>query len=156
MGHAQNLRDDFLLKSVISSHNSCGKAQASLLCKLKEKLPENKCIIPYRKNRRESILHLLWGSAAYMQHIIFDLVIVSGHTYYPFMRVHSNIQTFVSAPTLFELFLFHFCTCDGEGHLLLKAARNPHTFFVMILYRVMGLCGIHFPNFLNSIHGSLH
>ena len=126
MGHAQNSRDDVLLKSIISTRNSCGKAQASLLCKLKEKLPENKCIIPYRKNRRESILHLLWGSAAYVQHIIFDLVIVSGHTYYPFMRVHSNIQTRVSAPTLFELFLFHFCTCDGQGHLSYSRQRETH------------------------------
>ena len=33
------------------------------------------------------------------------------------MHVYSNIQTFLSAPTLFELFLFQFCTCDGEGHL---------------------------------------
>ena len=66
MGHAQNLCDGFLLNSGISSHNSCGKAQALFLCNLKEKLSENKCTIPYRKSRRESILNPLWGSVAYM------------------------------------------------------------------------------------------
>ena len=74
------------------------------------------------------------------------------------MHVYSNIQTFVGAPTLFELFLFRFYMCDGGRHLSYSRQRETQWYipFLLILYQVMSLYGIHFSNFLNSIHGSLH
>ena len=50
------------------------------------------------------------------------------------MRVYSNVPTFVSAPTLFELFLFHFCTCDGEGHLSYSRQRETQRYVTFLLY----------------------
>ena len=122
-------------------------------------IPIPTCVTILKYIINETGFNPLQGSVAYMQHIIFDLVIISGLTYQPFMHIYSNIQTFFSAPTLFELFIFHFCMCDSEGYLSYSRHRETQrvrTFFVMILYRVMSLYGIHFSYLLNSIHGLLH
>ena len=59
---------------------------------------------------------------------------MSNYCQWPFMRVYSNIWTFVSAPTLFELFLFHFCNYDGEGHLSYSRQRETQRYVPFLLW----------------------
>ena len=60
-------------------------------------------------------------------------------------------------PHFLNYFFFIFAHVMLRDIFLTQGSRKPRgTFFVLILYQVVSLYGIHFSNFLNSIHGSLH
>ena len=95
----------------------------------------------------------LYGAMLHLCNILFLTLLLS------VVKLISLLCVFV---VIFKLLLVHPHFLDYFffifARMMVKAARKPevHTFFVMILYRVTSLYGIHFSNFLNSIHGSLH